>query len=143
MAEGPQKEPIYDNIDPESAQMTQFVPLERYLGEDPQLGFANYRASIAGNIINILVVGRSQSGKSTLVQTLLNPRQAVQGRGYAATKDPQCYSMAFHDKEEDKYYTMKIIDTPGLEERGLNRESRGDEEILSLAGDALRKTSPI
>ena len=109
-----------------------YVSLKDYM-KDPKQGYAGYHVAHS-KIINILFVGRSQAGKSTLLATLLNPQQAVQGRGFSVTKEPQVQAFILNDEHTNNAYTINVIDTPGLREKRIdNLQSRGDEEIIRLA----------
>ena len=109
-----------------------YVSLKDYM-KDPKQGYAGYHVAHS-KIINILFVGRSQAGKSTLLATLLNPQQAVQGRGFSVTKEPQVQAFILNNEHTNNAYTINVIDTPGLREKRIdNLQSRGDEEIIRLA----------
>ena len=113
-----------------------YVSLKHFL-TDPKQGYAGYHV-MQSQIINILLVGRSQAGKSTLLATLLNPQQAVQGRGFSVTKEPQIQAFILNDEHNNISYTINIIDTPGLREKRIDDlQSRGDEEIIRLAGQCI------
>lgn len=96
-------------------------------------------------IINVLLVGRTQVGKTSLIASLLCPQYAGIKTGFSDTKLPQCYSFVIEDtstqssnsdtvkppefefSEENVeglkqvsckscLYQLNIIDTPGLSE---------------------------
>ena len=114
-----------------------YVSLKDFLTDSNQ-GYAGYHVATS-QIINILLVGRSQAGKSTLLATLLNPQQAVQGRGFSVTKEPQIQAFILSDEHTNIQYTINVIDTPGLREKRIDDlQSRGDEEIIRLAGQCIK-----
>lgn len=58
----------------------------------PEDGFGDFKLTIA-KTINILLVGRSGTGKTTIFNSLLNPQKGVESTsGYSDTKDPSCNS---------------------------------------------------
>ena len=70
---------------------------------------SNYKATI-----NILVMGRTGCGKSTLINLLLDEKRAREGIGYSITK---LYTQYVHKK-----YPITFTDTIGFEdEKSLNR----------------------
>ena len=126
--------------DDATEHMLNFISVKQYIDpENPKLGYGNYAVN-KSKIINILLVGRSQTGKSTLLETLINPQQAVQGRGFSVTKDPQVQAFTFYDQEEKSIHTVNVIDTPGLQEKRIDDlKSRDDEEIMRLARECILK----
>lgn len=107
--------------------------LRNFLPENSKLGYGNFLVQKA-NTINVLLVGRSQSGKSTIALTLQNPQVAVAGRGYATTRTAECTALTISDVVTGNAYCLNIIDTPGLNEKRIDAtQSRNDDEILSLA----------
>jgi septin family protein len=75
------------------------------------------------------LVGRSQTGKSTIVETFLQP-QGIGCIGFSHTRDPACNSLVLTDKHNKKSYQLNIIETPGLKDLSENEESRSDDELL-------------
>ena len=114
-----------------------YVPLKHYLTDSKQ-GCAGYHV-MQSQIINILLVGRSQAGKSTLLATLLNPQQAVQGRGYSVTKEPQNKVFILNDEHNSTSYAINVIDTPGLREKRINLQTRNDADLVTLAHNYIAK----
>ena len=41
--------------------------------------------------INILLIGRTQTGKSTIVEALKNPEYQQSNTGFSTTSNPECY----------------------------------------------------
>ena len=116
------------------------MSLQEFVGTNSNLGYAGYQISQA-KFINILLVGRSQSGKSTLLETFMKPQQAVRGRGFAVTREPTLHTFVLTNQETNRRYTMNVIDTddtPGLRENRIDKDiQRGDEEIINLARQFL------
>jgi len=90
-------------------------------------------------IRNILFVGATKSGKTTLLNILKNPK-------YFDTDKPTLFSTTRYAKlrcfvTEDnlEHYCVNIIDTPGLFEITKDEtKRRTNEEIISLIMDCLR-----
>ena len=122
----------------DTEELLTFMSLKEFVGTNSTLGYAGYQISQAKSI-NILLVGRSQSGKSTLLETFMQPQQAVSGRGYSVTREPQLHTFVLTNQETNKSYTMNVIDTPGLRETRIDEDmkERGDEEIIKLARQFL------
>ena len=102
-------------------------------------GFGHFKAIYTRNI-NVLLIGKSQTGKSTIARTLADPRVAVKGRGFSETREPTFTALSFIDDRTNETFVLNVIDTPGLREKRLNHdESREDEEILKLAVLFIKK----
>ncbi|CAF1666021.1 unnamed protein product, partial [Adineta ricciae] len=83
-------------------------------------------------VINILLIGRSQVGKSTLIEALRDPNFSAMRTGISQTREPS-YKQLTMTSEDGKDYTLNIIDTPGLQEvRQDPDETRTDEQLLTL-----------
>ena len=118
--------------------MLAYISLKSFVTDHNQ-GYAGYHV-MQSQIINILLVGRSQAGKSTLLATLLNPQQTVQGRGYTVTKEPQIQAFILNDEHTNTQYTINIIDTPGLREKRIDDlQSRSDDALVTLAQNFISK----
>ena len=114
-------------------ELLDFTSLKEFVGTNSNLGYAGYQISQA-KIINILLVGRGQSGKSTLLETFMKPQQAVRGRGFSVTRKPTLHTFVLTSQDTNVSYTMNVIDTPGLREKRIDdMQSRSDEEIINLA----------
>ena len=121
----------------DASELLAFMSLQEFVGTNSTLGYAGYQISQA-KIINILLVGRSQSGKSTLLETFMKPQQAVRGRGFAVTREPTLHTFVITNQKANRSYTMNVIDTPGLREKRIDEDmQRGDEEIINLARQFL------
>ena len=59
------------------------------------------------SLTNIVIVGRSNVGKSTLYNTLLGKKESITGRDYGLTRDYQVQKCTLYDIE------FNIIDTAG------------------------------
>jgi hypothetical protein len=79
--------------------------------------------------INILIIGRTRTGKSTIKSLLVNPTTVPNDLTLkSGTKDPQF--QAFHLQDKDS--VLNVIDTPGLFERSNNEiDIRDNETILN------------
>ena len=81
---------------------------------------------------NILLIGRTRTGKSTIKSLLVNPATVPSDMTLkSGTKDPQF--QAFHLQEDD--VVLNIIDTPGLFEHSNNEmDIRDNDMILKTIG---------
>ena len=115
-----------------------FMSLEEFVGTNSNLGYAGYQISQA-KFINVLLVGRSHSGKSTLLETFMQPQQAVIERSFSVTQEPKLHTFVITNQETKRSYTMNFIDTPGLREMRIDEDmqARGDEEIIKLISQFL------
>jgi GTP-binding protein EngB required for normal cell division len=87
------------------------------------------------SVINVLLIGRSQVGKSTLIEVLHNPDYSTTRTGISQTREPSCKERII-DYHDGKRYTLNIIDTPGLYEvRHDPNEMRTNEQLFSLLRD--------
>lgn len=87
------------------------------------------------SVINIVLIGRSQVGKSTFIEVLNNPNYSTTRTGISQTREPSCKERII-DYPDGKRYTLNIIDTPGLHEvRHDPNEMRTNEQLFSLLRD--------
>ena len=106
--------------------------------DNPQLGFGNIYVHKSKRV-NILLVGRSQAGKSTLLATIINPQVSISSTGLSATRSPILASLVVEDTKSSAFYQLNIIDTPGVGEVAkLKKECRDDSEIFTLANTFLK-----
>ena len=85
------------------------------------------------SIINILLVGRSQVGKSTLIESLNDPNYSATRTGISQTREPSYKQLTITSNDDGRQYTLNIIDTPGLQEiRHDPNETRTDQQLLDL-----------
>jgi len=101
------------------------------------LGIGNYQYSKTKSI-NILLVGRSQTGKSTIIHTLMDPQYTASSTGFSDTKDPTLNHTILKRINSNQLYQVNILDTPGLKEVRKDGESRADNEILNLAARCIQ-----
>ena len=91
-------------------------------------------------VINVLVVGRSQTGKTTLIESLKSTSYVSVMTGFSDTRNVTHHPIVIHDKETDQYYQINLIDTIGLGEHARDPgNTRTDDEILKLAVKFLVK----
>lgn len=81
------------------------------------------------NKLNIIVLGKSGVGKSTLINSVFRGNFAETGLGRPVTKDIK--------KIEKKEFPLAIYDTPGFELSGRQQNSVKDQ-IMDLINDGLR-----
>ena len=88
-------------------------------------------------VINILLLGNSHTGKTTIVETLLCPSLETNTKAttYSRTFDPYKINLSF--EYEMCNYQINIIDTPGFKESRKNN-TRKDNAILELIKTVLR-----
>lgn len=87
--------------------------------------------------VNVLLIGRSQVGKSTIIKVLLDPSYNVEARGFSDTTEPACRQLAVRNNESNACYRLNIIDTPGLGESMQHVEPRSNVELMRLMGQFL------
>lgn len=89
---------------------------------------------------NILMVGRTRSGKSTAVGVLKDPCfEPKEMSIFSDTVDPKFQSFSLDDTTKAVKYTVNVIDTPGLKEvRKMGEDARSDEVILNTINYCLK-----
>lgn len=113
--------------------------ISSYFAEKTSLGCGKYQASEVP-AINVLFVGRSQAGKTAIVDTILNPMKGVQSTGFSDTRDPRFHSLVVRNLDTGEDHQLNIIDTPGLQEvRKSGEENRRDQELLALAANFIKE----
>lgn len=107
---------------------------------------------------NIVLIGRSRSGKSTFKKTLVNPTLVTADMTifsdtkeagvesfliYAPTSfqtDPSAVGRAGETSSNHFIpVVLNVMDTPGLSEKSENGSGRKDEELLDVIGKAMNK----
>lgn len=81
--------------------------------------------------INVALFGRSQTGKSTIARALTDPSFVLRIRELD-TREPVCKSITVRNVRDNQYYSLNIIDTPGLKEVRIDEAERSDAELLNL-----------
>jgi len=89
---------------------------------------------------NVLMVGRTRSGKSTAVGVLKDPCFSPKEMSiFSDTVDPKFQSFALDDKTKSVKYTVNVIDTPGLKEvKQIGIDARSDEVIMNTINYCLK-----
>ncbi|CAG2171816.1 unnamed protein product, partial [Oppiella nova] len=112
--------------------------LTEYIEQGCTTGYGKFNVGPAKSC-NMLLVGRSQTGKSTVVKTLLNPQYGTTKSGFSITKDPQLNTLILTNNDTHENCHLNIIDTPGLKEVRENEDSRTDSELLKLATKCVKE----
>jgi len=89
---------------------------------------------------NVLIVGRTRSGKSTAVGVLKDPCHEPKAMSiFSDTVDPKFQSFSLDNKQASTKYTLNIIDTPGLKEvKEVGVEARSDLAIMNTINYCLK-----
>jgi GTP-binding protein EngB required for normal cell division len=84
---------------------------------------------------NILLIGRSRSGKTTLINLLEEVCQVVgMGSLFYATREPELHELELSD------YRLRVVDTPGLcEYAQKGKTQRTNEEIVQLIKEKAKE----
>jgi GTP-binding protein EngB required for normal cell division len=81
-------------------------------------------------IRNVIMVGRSRSGKSTAINVLRDPCYTPEALSiFSDTFNPKFRTFALR-AEDNKTYTLNLIDTPGLFEVTADAKDARDNKIL-------------
>ena len=92
-------------------------------------GFGNFRVNYVKQV-NMLLVGCRQSGKSTIISTLINSQLSVD---FPSTKVPSCHHLTVYNEESKDYVQLNVIDTPEYEVAHKQRKMNScDEKLLNL-----------
>ena len=90
--------------------------------------------------INILLIGRTQTGKSTLVTSIINPQSATASSGYSDTRRATMHKLILYNNNKKQLYQLNIIDTPGLKDVPDPSEKKIDDDtILDLVKLCLKE----
>lgn len=93
---------------------------------------------------NVIVVGRTRSGKSTFVEVLKDvAHQPPQMSIFSETRDPAFRSFAIGIDQDDgsipRKFTINVVDTPGLfEVKEIGDEAKTNEAILNTIKECLK-----
>jgi len=83
--------------------------------------------------VNILLIGRSQVGKSMIIKNLCNPKYGQAVRSYSDTTNPNSYDLLLTNKQTGQLLNLTVIDTPGLyDERNKLTDIKSNDQILQL-----------
>lgn len=89
---------------------------------------------------NVLIVGRTRSGKSTAVGILKDPCfEPKQMSIFSDTVEPKFQSFSLDNTLTQVKYTVNVIDTPGLKEvKQMGIEARSDATIIETINYCLK-----
>jgi len=117
-----------------------FIPRQQVMDLLPELcNEQDYKFRVT-EVRNILLVGRSRSGKTTVIRTLRGVENAIKPLTiFSDTKTVNFRNFSLQG-ENTLDYTFNIVDTPGLfEVKRTGQKARTDEEILDMIADCLKK----
>lgn len=92
---------------------------------------------------NIILLGKSRSGKSTLLELLekfpdLNYNKEMSL--YSQTREPKMHSFSLYFKDKNKTYNFNVFDTPGLEDvQWMGNESMTNQRIIDKVNLSLQQ----
>jgi len=92
---------------------------------------------------NVLLLGKSGTGKSTLFEVLRDPthRGNASSSLFSKTINAEYHPLVIFDPSQRKYFSINIIDTPGLfEQRAIEADRRENTEIFSVIRQCLKKS---
>jgi predicted GTPase len=84
----------------------------------------------------VLFVGKVGAGKTTTINVLKDKHYVAPMQGlFVGTKDPKVEIFSIHSKQQ-KYFTIQILDTPGLFNGGLDANPGTSErnKVCNLPG---------
>jgi len=88
---------------------------------------------------NILIVGKSGSGKSTAIETLRDPFHVAGFSTMISTTVNANLNDVLIKSSGGSYALFTLVDTPGLAETKEDDTARDDNTLISVIGDALKK----
>lgn len=88
---------------------------------------------------NVLMVGRTRSGKTTVIGVLKDPCVEPSKMSiFSDPSQPKCQGFSINNKSTNTKYTINVIDTPGLKEVARKGETkREDKEIMETVTTCL------
>ncbi len=103
-----------------------------------KLGFGYYFVRESKRI-NVLLFGRSQTGKSSIITTIERPQVSISSTGFSSTREPMMHMLVVEEATTKRVFQLNIIDTPGLGEVGESPQAtRTDEKLIELAGACIK-----
>jgi GTP-binding protein EngB required for normal cell division len=84
-------------------------------------------------VANVLIVGQTGTGKSTFLQTLMNPAYTSHFEVESQTKEANLQNLGF--KVGKEFFSLTIIDTPGFSDTS----NKSDMEVEKLILDFVKK----
>lgn len=86
------------------------------------------------SILNIVLLGKTEVGKTTFLNMLQNPHQITQRKTFSQTRNPELVSVAVVTKSQ--VYVLRVVDTPGIfENKERASEIRTNAQLLNLVYD--------
>merc|ERR1712137_1031336 len=131
------------NWDEEDSTEEQELPADVIKSVQLQIQANNEHVLINSEHRNVLMVGRTRSGKSTTLEVLKDPCYTPPNDTiFSETVDSKCWSFALKRRSQDGRtvdYSLNLIDTPGLFEvkGGQSGEERTNEVIKNTISQCL------
>jgi len=90
--------------------------------------------AIKSTIRNVLVIGKTKVGKSTLINVIKSLKNYTEEmKMFSQTEHPYLTTLVMSDDEKKDNFTINIIDTPGFKEvKSIGSVARSDETLSSL-----------
>jgi len=117
---------------------------QRSVGFSCPLGEKDAYVAHVASQKNLLLLGKSGAGKTTLFEVLKSPHYItpLNQSLFAGAKLLPEYTPILVQNPEGKHYSINVIDTPGLfEVRSNEKEKRSNEKIFSHIEECIRENA--